>query len=157
MSRKLTVLLLEDVDSLGKAGDIVTVSEGYARNFLFPDGKAALAGEKAHKQAEAAARGQQVKSEQALLEIQALAEKLEGTELTLKARRKEDEGEEIYGSITAHAIIEGLNRAAQLTLKPNTIKLKKPVTRLGSQDVIVELSPDIETKIRVTIIPDEEA
>lgn len=157
MSRSLTVLLLEDVASLGKAGDIVTVSEGYARNFLFPDGKAALAGEKARKQAEARRAALQAESNRVLAQAQALAEKLEGTELTLKARRKEDEGDEIYGTVTARHVADELNRAARLSLKPKDVKLKKPMTRLGGQDIVVSLSPEVEITIHVTVAPDEEA
>ena len=157
MSRKLTVLLLEDVASLGKAGDIVTVSEGYARNFLFPEGRAALADEKTQKEARQRREAKQAESDRALAEAQALAEKLEGTELTLKARRKEDEGNEIYGSITARQIAEELNRAAELSVAAKDIKLKKPITSLGSQAVTVHLSPEVEITIQVTITPDEEA
>lgn len=157
MSRKLTVLLLEDVASLGKAGDIVTVSEGYARNSLFPEGRGALAGEKAHKQAEARRAALQAESNRVLAQAQALAEKLEGTELTLKARRKADEGGEIYGTVTARHVADELNRAAQLSLKPKDIKLKQAITRLGGHDILVSLSPEVEIKIHVTVSADEKS
>ncbi|MEK7556366.1 MAG: 50S ribosomal protein L9 [Patescibacteria group bacterium] len=158
MSRKVTVLLLEDIKELGKAGDIVTVSEGHARNFLFPEGTAALADENAQRQAERRRERAQAESNKVLAEAQVLAEKLEGTELTIKARRKEeDEGDEIFGSINARRVADELNQAAQIDVKPKDIRLPKAITRLGSQPVVVHLSPEVDITIQVTIIPDEEA
>lgn len=156
MSLKLTVILLEDVASLGRAGDIVTVSSGYARNSLFPEGKAALADEPVRARAQKRQAQQKASTAADLQKLQALAEKLEGTELALSARRKEEAGDEIFGSFTARQIVEELNRAASLSLKAKDIKLPKPLTRLGSQDITIQLSPDVETKIRVTITPNEE-
>lgn len=166
MSRKVTVLLLEDIQSLGKAGDIVTVSEGHARNLLFPQGKAALADAKARSRAQAEQAHAVAATAKELEELQALAERLEGTELTLTAKPKKVAGpekseadlgasNEIFGSITAQQIVAELNREASLSLKPKDVKLGKPITHLGSEDVAVRLSPEIETHIRVTILPHE--
>lgn len=156
MSRRVTVLLLEDVASLGKAGDIVTVTEGHARNFLFPEGKAALADRQIRTQAQAQQAQQVRATAQELEKLQALAERLEGTELTLTARVKEEESSEIFGSITARHIVEELNREGNLSLKPKDVKLTGAITHLGSQDVTIHLAPEIETQIRVTVIPNEE-
>jgi ribosomal protein L9 len=157
MSRKVTVLLLEDIQSLGKAGDIVTVSEGHARNFLFPEGKAALADVTTRTRAAQQQASKAAQAEKELEELQVFADRLEGTELTLPARLKEDEGNEIFGSITAAQIAQKLNEEAKLTLKPKDVKLARPITHIGSQDITVQLSPDVETKIRVTVTAHEEA
>lgn len=152
MSKKVSVLLLEDVASLGNAGDIVKVSEGYARNALFPEGKAALATETVkHAQQTRQARDDAEKKEE-LEQTQAVADKLEGTELALTARVKE--GEEIFGSITAAHIAKELSQQANLSLKPKDVALAKPLTRLGSQPVTVHLSPEVDAKIQVTITAD---
>lgn len=135
MSSEITILLLEDVAALGKAGDIVSVSEDYARQTLFPEGKAALAKQAMPKQSAAPSHD--------FTKLQAKAEQLEGTELTL------------IGSASAQQIADELNRAAVLSLQAKDVDLKKPF-EVGSQDVVVQLSPDIEINIRVTVIPNEE-
>lgn len=152
MAKKIRVILLEDVESCGRAGDIVAVAEGYARNFLFAQGRAALA------DAAAITRNQLVKQREATAravlaaQLQERAEQLEGTELTIVAKVKE--GEEIFGSVTAKRIAEELQRQAHLLVKPKDVALTAALTRLGSTDVTVALSPDIETHIRVTIVAD---
>jgi len=154
MNKKVSVILLEDIKSLGRAGDITTVTEGYARNFLFPQGKAALVSEATQtKVAEQRAASQQQEQQQ-LDRLRNQAEALEGTELTLKARLKEDAGEEIFGSVTARHIAQQLNQQANLKLKAKDINLKKPLTLLGSHDVIITLAADVEATIRVSIVPD---
>lgn len=155
MNRKLTVILLEDVASLGRAGDIVTVSEGYARNALFPEGQAALADEGTRLRVAETKQSQKAELDEQLRQLQVLAEKLEGTELIMSARQK-DEGPEIFGSVKANQIAEEFNKAVHMNLKAKDIKLSSPITKIGSQDIVVMLSPDVETKIRVTIVPDEE-
>lgn len=154
MAGDVKVLLLEDMKSLGSAGDIVTVSEGYARNKLFPDGKAALATEneqKKHKD-EQDRQSKQAKAE--LEELEAVAEKLDGTELELKANVKE--GEEIFGSITPKQIVDELNTQAGLALTTKNISIKKAIKQLGSHDMIVSLSDVVEFPMVVTVSPEEE-
>ena len=152
MSKKVSVLLLEDVASLGSAGDIVKVSEGYARNALFPDGKAALATEAVRHEQQSRQVRQEAEKTADLEKLQAVADRLEGTELTLTARLKE--GEDIFGSITAAQIAKELSQQANLSLKPKDIALAKPLTRLGSLPVTVHLSPEVEAKIQVTVAVD---
>lgn len=152
MAKKIRVILLEDVPTIGRAGDIVSVAEGYARNFLFNEGKAAIADAAAftrrqrEKQKEAAALAK--KTEQ----LQARAEQLEGTELTMIVRVKE--GEEIFGSISAKAIGEELHKQAKIVVKPKDIHLSSPLNRIGSTDITVSLSKEVETHIRVTLVAD---
>ncbi len=152
MAKKIRVILLEDVQTIGRAGDIVSVAEGYARNFLFNDGKAALADHKTmtrhevKKQHEAAARAV------VLEKLQARAEQLEGTELTIVARVKE--GDDIFGTITTKVLAVELKKQAGLTVKPKDIAIPGPLTKLGSVDTTISLSPEIETHMRVTIVPD---
>lgn len=151
MPRKIPVILLEDIGSLGRAGDIITVSEGYARNFLFSQAKAALADESAVRKIENKRRAAKAEADKALAEAQAHAEALDGTELTLTARRKEDEGNEIFGSLNARNVAEALKAQAKLEVRPKDIVLEKPITELGSYDVTVKLSPDVEATIKVTV------
>lgn len=155
MPRKIPIILLEDAGALGRAGDIITVSEGYARNFLFPQGKAALADDNVVSHVEQTQKAIAAAAQAELSAFQVQAEALDGTELTLTAKRKEDEGNDIFGSITTRHIAAALQEQARLEIKPKDILLEKPITELGSYDITIKLSPDVETKIKVTVIPDE--
>lgn len=151
MKKKVRVILLEDIASLGHVGQIVTVAEGYARNSLFLEGKAALATPEVQEKNEAVQQKAAQTAAASLQALQAQAERLLGTELVLSGRLKE--GEEIFGSITARDIASELNAQAGLTLTPKQIKLKKPIMKTGSQDIEINLSSEVATTIRVTIVP----
>lgn len=152
MADKIQVLLLEDVPELGRSGDIVTVSEGYARNFLFLNGKAALATDSVQTQSkERAARAEAAAIEQ-LKQLQELAQTIDGTELALPAQVKD--GDEIFGKITASMIAKELNQQANLSLKARDIDLPAPLIKLGSVPVTVNLSPDVSATITVTVTSD---
>ena len=154
MAKNVQVVLLEDIAEIGRAGDIVTVSEGYARNFLFNEGKAALATVETKKQqAERRARDK-ARAAAELKEFQQLAEVLDDTELTIGAQVKD--GDEIYGTITAAVIAKELQQQASIKVKPRDIEIKKPITRLGSQPVTVNLSPDVSATITVTVTTDDD-
>ena len=155
MSPRLSVILLENVDGLGRAGEIVTVAEGYARNFLFPEGKGALADAAAQAKVERQQASERAAAEAELAGLRAWAEALEGTELTLPARVKE--GDEIFGSITARHLSQALQEQAQLKIPARDIVIKRPLTHLGTESVTIKLGPDVEAALRVTIVPDEAA
>ncbi|MEX1112036.1 MAG: 50S ribosomal protein L9 [Candidatus Andersenbacteria bacterium] len=154
MAGDVKVLLLEDIDSLGKAGDIVTVSEGYARNKLFVEGKAALATDQEQQKHKEEAEHKAKKAEAELAVMEEKAEQLDGTELQLTA--KVNEGEEIFGSITPKQIVEELNKQAGLTLTPKQITITKAIKQLGTHAMVVKLSSEVEFPMVVAIIPEEE-
>jgi len=152
MAKNIQVILLENIEDVGQAGDIVTVSEGYARNSLFPAGQAALATE-GTKQAQSRTAAQQDKAkQQQLAAAQEQAAALDGTELTIEARLKE--GNDIFGSITATQIAKELNQQAKLTLKAKDVNLAQPIATTGSHSVVVHFSPDAEATIQVTVVPE---
>lgn len=157
MAKDVKVILLEDIASLGKAGDIVTVSEGYARNALFPQGKGALATEGMQEQQRQKEAKKSQEAQALLSQLQAIAEKMDNTELALQGRVKD--GEEIYGSITPKHIVEELNKQTGLSLGPKDISQKKPVKKIGSYDLTVSLSPDVEFTMKLVVepSPDSEA
>ncbi len=146
----MRVLLLETIENLGQAGDIVDVSEGYARNFLFPQGKAVLATQTAQQHVQRRQKQDRQKAEEQLQVLQQQAEALAGSELTMTARVKE--GDEIYGSITTSHIAKQLSAQAAHPFKAKDIELLQPVKHLGSYNVTVRLSADVETSIKVTVI-----
>lgn len=155
MSKKIKVILLEDVDNYGKAGEIVDASEGYARNYLFPKGIAALATTQVEEQVKAKETKAKQNEKKQLAKFQKEAEKLEGTELTISARIKE--GDEIYGKITVRDISKALKTQANLSITAKDISLPEPITSSGTYDVTINLSADVETNIKVTIQPDPDS
>lgn len=155
MSKKIKVILLENVDNYGKAGGIVEVSEGYARNYLFPKGIAALATTQVEEQAKTKKSQEEQAEKEQLAKLQKEADKLDGTELTISARIKD--GNEIFGKITPRDISKALKTQAKLTIATKDINLPEPITSSGTYDVTINLSDDVETNIKVTIEPNPDS
>ena len=152
MSKRIRVLLLERIDSLGVAGDIVTVSDGYARNFLFSQGKAALASEEVQRQHEQVTAKKTAAERAELTARQNLASSLDGTELTIEARVKD--GTQIYGRITAQQIAKEIGKQIKQPLKASDIELKKPLTELGTTAVTVNLGDEAAATVHITVVPE---
>ena len=149
MSKDIEVILLEDIDELGTAGDIVSVSEGYARKSLFPEGLAALATQSHFAKASRDKARQESLKQDELRALQDKASALDGTELVIEAEVKD--GNEIYGSIGQQEVCKELKSQAGLTCKAKDITMAAPLTSLGSEDVSVSLGEGIEATVRVTI------
>ncbi len=145
----MDVILREDVKSLGKAGEMVRVKPGYARNFLLPRGLAfeATEGNKKRIAAEAKARETRLAGEKAA--ASALAAKLGAATVALKGKAGE-EGK-LFGSITAQDIADGL--AAQgLEVDRRRIELEHPIKTLGFHSVAVRLHPEVHAEVKVNVV-----
>ena len=147
----LEVILREDLKTLGKAGEMVRVKPGYARNYLLPQGLAyeATEGNKKRIAAESKARG--VKLEAEKKEATELANSL-GT-LTVTITGKAGEGDRLFGSVTANDIADGL--AAQgHKIDKRKIELDHPIKSLGEHTVMLRLHPEVLAEIRVSVVPE---
>jgi large subunit ribosomal protein L9 len=145
----MEVILREDVKSLGKAGELVKVKPGYARNFLLPKGLAyeATDGNRKRIEAESKARTTKMAEERAIAE--GVASKLNAVSLTLS--RKAGEGDRLFGSITAQDIADAL--AAQgHTLDKRKIDLEHPIKTVGQHTVPVRLHHDVQVELRLTVV-----
>lgn len=151
----MQVLLLEDVNDLGRAGDIVETSEGHARNFLFPQEKAALATKQVKSAKEAKDTAAKKKAEQELVHQQEIASRLENTELTIQEKVKE--GDELYGSVTAKEVAKLLSNQAGILITPKNIAGDFPMKRLGSYPITVQLGLGVEFQMSVVVLVYEEA
>ena len=144
----MDLILREAVPSLGKAGDLVRVKPGYARNFLLPNGLAfeATEGNKKRIVAETKARNVRLAAEKdAAL---ATAAGLAAVELTFT--RKAGEEGKLFGSITSQDIADSL--AAQgKTVDKRRIELPHPIKAVGEHTVIVRLHPEVHADVRVTV------
>jgi len=145
----MEVILREDVTHLGKAGEVVTVKNGYARNFLIPRGLAypATAGNKRRIDVERQRRDAQVATQRA--EASGLAERLASASLTFTVRT--GEGEKLFGSITAADIAEKLKEQG-FSVDKRRIDLDEPIKMVGIYKVPVRLEAGVAGEIRVWVV-----
>lgn len=146
----MKVILLQDVEGLGKAGDLKDVANGYARNFLLPRRLAAGA-----TPALLANHQQRIAAEQRKLEKQTeqnrqQAERLSQVSLTFKARVGRQG--RLYGSITSQDIAAGLRESEGITIDRRVIDLPNPIRALGTYMVPVKIAPKLEPKITVNVV-----
>jgi large subunit ribosomal protein L9 len=145
----MEVILREDVKDLGKAGQLVKVKPGYARNFLLPRGLAYEASEGNRRRIEAEAKARSARQAQEQDAARELAARLAATPVTLA--RKAGEGDRLFGSITAQDIADALAKAG-LTIDRRKIELDHPLKTLGQHAVPVNLHHDLKGEIRVTVV-----
>ena len=145
----MEVILREDIKTLGKAGELVRVKPGYARNYLLPHGLAyeATEGNKKRIAAETKARSVRLQSERAGADREAAT--LSGVQLRLTGKAGE-EGK-LFGSITAQDIAEELGRQGH-TVDRRRIELEHPIKTLGEHTVSVRLHPDVHAEVRVSVV-----
>jgi large subunit ribosomal protein L9 len=143
------VILREDVKSLGKAGELVRVKPGYARNFLLPRGLAfeATEGNKKRIAAETRARGARDQAERT--EAERFAATLGAVALTLKGKAGE-EGK-LFGSITAQDIADALASQGHQVDK-RRIELEHPIKTVGHHTVAVRLHSEVHAEVRVSVV-----
>jgi len=143
------VILREDVKSLGKAGELVRVKPGYARNFLLPRGLAfeATEGNKKRIAAETRARGARDQAERA--EAERFAATLGAAALTLKGKAGE-EGK-LFGSITAQDIADALAVQGH-QVDRRRIELEHPIKTVGHHTVAVRLHSEVHAEVRVSVV-----
>lgn len=150
----MKVILRKDLETLGKMGDIVTVRDGYARNYLIPRGYAYLATEGAIKALEIENKRMQKKIQQDRAKAEQLAAELSQVQLTFPMKVGE-EGR-LYGSVTSLMISEKLQNEFNYNVDKRNILLEEPIKSLGIFDVTIKLYQDIQTSIKVWVINEEE-
>ncbi len=149
----MKVLLKEDVDNLGLAGEVHQVAPGYGRNYLIPRGYAVIATPGAMNQATVWRKKAEARRAQIRAEYQALAEKIEAVSLTFTARAGETG--KLYGSITTAQVAEAL--AEDLGIEVDRRKVgDEPLLELGEHKVVVRLTGDIQPHVTVLIKPEGE-
>lgn len=145
----MEVILREDVPSLGKAGQLVKVTPGYARNFLFPKQLAfeATEGNKKRIAAETKAKAAKIAADKAA--AQQLAQRLAALPITIR-HKAGDEGR-LFGSVTAHEIADAV-KAAGIELDKRRIELGAPIRTVGFHSVPVKLHADVHAELKVTVV-----
>jgi len=147
----MKVLLLEDVDKLGLAGKIVTVADGYARNYLIPRGLAKPASQGALQQADQISKAGERKRARQLADAQSLAQHIQGITLTFQARAGEKG--KLYGSITTADLAEALGRELGQEIDRRKI-VSDPLRQLGEHSVQMRLMGDVTATFKVVVESD---
>lgn len=145
----MKVVLKQDVKALGKKGDIVNASDGYARNFLLPKGIAVEASEGNIVKAKEQKKGKEIRKQREKEEAQALAEKISGTTITIKERAAEDG--RLFGSVTAKDIAKVLQSQKKIKVDKRKINLSEPIRYIGSLSVEIKVYPGITGKLTVKV------
>ena len=147
----MKVILLEDVRGSGKAGDVVKVSDGYARNMLIPRGLALEATPQNMKQLEKKKEAQEKKFKEDKDNALKIAEKLKET--TVLIRTKAGESGKVFGSITSKDISEAL-ASMGFDIDKKKIQLDGPIKTIGETEVAVKLFTEVTGKIKVNVVAD---
>ena len=150
MANKL--LLIEDVEALGRSGDIVGVKPGYARNFLLPQGLAVVADKRALRMQ---TRLQEERKKRAIIDSkdsEELALKIEGQNLTTIV--KVDHEGHMYGSVSAGDVADLLQQQVSIVLEKRAIQLKHTIKEVGVHTIHVKLKEGVQASFTLTIEPE---
>lgn len=147
----MKVILREDIDGLGKSGELVTVKDGFGRNYLLPRKKAVLASEQnlrqlEHEKAVITARNAKLKGA-----AEELAKKVGSIKITIK--RKVGEQDKLFGSVTALDIAEAMAAQGQ-QVDRRGLHLPEPIKTVGTHEVELRLHREVAAKIKVEVVPE---
>ncbi|MFC4625129.1 50S ribosomal protein L9 [Daeguia caeni] len=144
----MEVILLERIGRLGQMGDVVKVKDGYARNFLLPQGKALRANEANKKKFESQRAQLEAQNLERKNEALAVAEKLDGESFVVV--RSAGETGQLYGSVSTRDIAEIIT-ANGFTLHRNQVELNHPIKTIGLHQIVISLHPEVQVTVTVNV------
>jgi large subunit ribosomal protein L9 len=144
------VVLRTDIPGVGKRGDITDVSDGFARNYLVPQGRAIVANAGIEDQAASMRRSRDLKDARNREGAETIARKLVPIVFRIESRSG-SEGR-LFGSVTALDIVEAVNRQAGVELDRRRLVIEEPIKTLGSHEVGVRLHPEVEFRLTLEVV-----
>ena len=144
----MEVILREDVDKLGRRGDVVKVAEGYGRNFLLPRGLAMAVSEANKAMIAKERKAHDLRAAKEKAEFESVAQRV--ASLRFIAPRKVGEHDVLYGSVTSGDIAEFL-KAKGIEIDKRKVQLDEPIKKLGEHEVSVKLHPEVTANLRVLV------
>lgn len=144
----MKVILQKDVKNLGKVGDLVSVSDGFARNYLFPRKMAQEATEKRVKEFAHLKKVAEVKKKKAVAERQEMIKKLQGVNITIKASAGETD--KLFGAVTNNDISNELEGHG-FSIDRRDIVLEEPIRMLGQHKATVRLGEGLEAELSIAV------
>lgn len=146
----MEVLLWQDIDRVGKRGGVISVSRGYARNYLFPRKLASTPTDANRRRMEDEKKRIVRSQEQVLVKLSELAKKIEQSSYMIEVKANTEGG--LFGSITPQVIIDTLAKDGAGGLKPEMIQLESPIKELGVYRVKINLGPDNIATCRLWVV-----
>jgi large subunit ribosomal protein L9 len=146
------VVLRDDVENIGRKGDLIEVTDGFARNYLVPRGLAMKATKGVVQQAEAMRRNREARDARDREAAQALADQLSGQRIQLRARA--GEGGRLFGSVTSADVVDAVRAQTGVELDRRKTQLAEPLKELGAVEVPVKLHSDVEVTLTVDVVPE---
>lgn len=145
----MKVILKQDVKTIGKKDEIHEVSDGYARNFLFPRGLAAPADAAAVNMARTKSEAKEHHAAEARAAAQALADKVKDKTVTLKA--KGGASGRLFGKVTAKDVAEALSKVAETEIDKRKVELERDIKDFGTYSATVKLHPGVSAAFKVKV------
>ena len=148
------LLLMDDVANLGKAGEVVKVKPGYARNYLLPQGLAAPVSQAALRKLEKLRAQREALLKQQRAEAQDKATRMKNISVTIRAKTIDnltDPGAHLYGSVTAQDIADVITSQG-VTIDKAQVLLADHIKVLGDFDIVIKLHADVQPKIKVWVV-----
>ncbi len=149
----MKVILTNNIDKLGKIGDVVTVNEGYARNYLLPKNLAKEATAGNMKGLEGLKKKQAALEAKKVEEAKTLADKISSLSVTITAQAGEED--KLFGSVTSDMIAMALE-AEGVKVDKKDIALDEPIKKLGSYQIVVKVIPEVKATLRVWIVKEQQ-
>ena len=145
----MKVILLQDIKGTGKKDQIIEVSDGFARNYLFPKKLALEASRTALNAVEKAKAAETHREQMRKAEAEELAEKLKGCVIDVSARA--GEGVRLYGSITAQEVADALAKQHQVKVDKRRVELSEPIRTIGESEISIWLYPEVTVKMTLRV------
>jgi large subunit ribosomal protein L9 len=144
------VVLRDDVENVGRKGDLIEVADGFARNYLVPRGLAMKATKGVVQQAEAMRRNREAREARDREAAQTLADQLTGRRIEVRARA--GEGGRLFGSVTAADVVDAVRVQTGVELDRRNAQLAEPLKELGVAEVPVKLHADVDVTLTVDVV-----
>lgn len=148
----MKIILKQDHEKLGRTGDVLNVKDGFAMNFLIPNGVAMKATDSNMKVLEEIKKLQAKKMEAETAEAQKLAGELSGVQLEIKAKAADEI--KLFGSVTSGTIAEALTHKG-FNIDKKNILLEEPIKEIGTRTIDIKLAGNVTAQINVSVVRDE--
>lgn len=150
----MDVILKQDVDGLGQRGEVVSVSNGYFRNFLLPKSLGYKATSGAMAEADAMRKASAAKNQQSRADADAVASSLVPQVITISV--KTDESGTLFGSVGANDIVAAIDAQTGISIERKSLKLENPIKTTGSHMVMTQIHSDVQFPVTVEVVAEDE-
>ncbi len=144
----MDIILLESLNKLGKAGEIVTVKDGYAKNFLIPEKKAIIANKKNKADLENRITQINANNDKKIIEANELKEKLDGKKISIQMEANDDGS--LYGAVSQKSVSDRINTLFKIKITPELIIID-PIKKLGKIEIQIYLYEDIKANLQLEV------